>query len=398
METSLIIQEYKAVYEVAEKLATSGLIPKSFKSPADAWYAMLTGQELGLTPIASLHNIHLINGRISLSADSMMALVMAHPQYFGSSIEEKPGSCTVTLKRKNPQGFIDERTATFTMDDAKTASLLGKDNWKGFPKRMLKARAQAYACRDLFPEILSSLLSKEEAEDLPPAGATVETPKYEVIEPGQTVEQIKEKPTKAQLAAASKKALDLIDKLGKNTADTTMSADHIKAWAKNGNLEAIEDTIANYERRLAVMQKPEPAQEALPEPVSVSEPEPEPEVDNKAIYANIRKGIAVLAKNRIDSYDQVDRVKNSYTKHLGHDKPEACTDPVKLEAYLTHLRAKYTQWQAATAAGNLDKEKAQMLTSLGGLGEERRQHYTKCISEARTFEDLHLLNEIIMGE
>jgi len=159
------IEIYTALQEISNSLAPSKL--HQHHNPADAYFAVMIGQDLGLSPAASLQNIYNVNGRPSLYADMKLALVKQHPEYAGCEIVGDAKQCTVTLHRKNANGVIDTIISTFTMQDAERAKLTNKDNWKMYPQRMLKARALSYACNDLFPDAMVGLMSVEEAKDIP---------------------------------------------------------------------------------------------------------------------------------------------------------------------------------------------------------------------------------------
>jgi len=47
--------------------------------------------------------------------------------------------------------------AEFSMEDAKRAAVLGKDNWKNYPRAMMKARAMAEVCREACADVLSGV-------------------------------------------------------------------------------------------------------------------------------------------------------------------------------------------------------------------------------------------------
>jgi hypothetical protein len=69
---------------------------------------------------------------------------------------------------------------TFTWQDAKTAHLVDKDNWRNWPKRMVLARARGFNLQDNFTDLLGGLPVREtfdldpgeriavEAEPMPP--------------------------------------------------------------------------------------------------------------------------------------------------------------------------------------------------------------------------------------
>jgi len=159
------IEIYTALQEISNSLAPSKL--HQHHNPADAYFAVMIGQDLGLSPAASLQNIYNVNGRPSLYADMKLALVKRHPEYAGCEITADAKQATVTLHRKNANGVIDTVISTFTIQDAERAKLTNKDNWKMYPQRMLKARALSYACNDLFPDAMVGLMSVEEAKDIP---------------------------------------------------------------------------------------------------------------------------------------------------------------------------------------------------------------------------------------
>jgi hypothetical protein len=159
-----------ALQPVAKELAQSRL--HGHRNPADVLFVLSVGQALGLNAATALMNIYNVNGMPSLKADLKLALAKQHPEYAGCEIDSKPDKCTVTMYRNNGREK-ESITITFTLDDAKTANLTGKDNWKKYPARMLKARAVSYAVNDLFPDIVFGLMSKEEADDLVESKAAV---------------------------------------------------------------------------------------------------------------------------------------------------------------------------------------------------------------------------------
>jgi hypothetical protein len=76
-------------------------------------------------------------------------------------------TCVVVRKGMDPVA------RTFSVEDAKMAKLWEKQGpWSDYPKRMLQMRARGFACRDAFPDALRGIISREEAEDMPPVQAT----------------------------------------------------------------------------------------------------------------------------------------------------------------------------------------------------------------------------------
>lgn len=151
--------------EVAKLMAHSGMVPKQYEgNPGAVLVAIQMGAELGLSPLSSIQNIAVINGRPSLWGDAVLALVVSDPRCEDvvESLDEKTMTATCMVKRVGRTPI--ERT--FSMGDAKTAGLAGKQGpWSQYPKRMLQQRARGFALRDAFPDKLRGIISSEEAGD-----------------------------------------------------------------------------------------------------------------------------------------------------------------------------------------------------------------------------------------
>jgi hypothetical protein len=151
--------------EVAKLIAHSGMVPKSYEGNTGAvLVAIQMGSELGLSPMGSLQSIAVINGRPSIYGDAMLALVVSRRDCEDviESFDEKTMTATCMVKRSGRSPI--ERT--FSMADAKTAGLMGKQGpWSQYPKRMLQQRARGFALRDSFPDALRGIVSTEEAGD-----------------------------------------------------------------------------------------------------------------------------------------------------------------------------------------------------------------------------------------
>lgn len=124
----------------------------------------------------SLMQVVVVNGRMTLYAETMLALVKQNPEYGGITFDVQETQCTVTLKRRMKNGIEDVAITTFSETDAKKAGLMGKDNYQKHPKRMYRARALAWACKEAFPDLFSGIYTPEEIEELkePPQMADFE--------------------------------------------------------------------------------------------------------------------------------------------------------------------------------------------------------------------------------
>jgi hypothetical protein len=131
------------------------MVPRALRGRPEAIVAVvLAGHELGLGPMQSLAQVNLIQGRPSLAAEAMRALVMAA----GHTLVVEAGDDAATV-RAHRRDWPAEQWATFrfTLADAERAGLLGKDTWKQYPRAMLSARATSEACRATFPDVLAGI-------------------------------------------------------------------------------------------------------------------------------------------------------------------------------------------------------------------------------------------------
>ena len=151
-------------YQMGKILASSGLMPKGMDTAERVCVALQYGYELGLSPMVSINNIAVVNGKPTLGTDVMHAIVRHSKEYGGVEWvcqDDKRAECIVHRINAN---YKEEVRGVFTIEQAKAAGLANKDNWKNYPARMLKHRALSYALRDAFPDVLSGICSPDEME------------------------------------------------------------------------------------------------------------------------------------------------------------------------------------------------------------------------------------------
>jgi hypothetical protein len=152
--------------EYAKMIATSGLVPKDYIDNAGAVIvAIQMGAELGLSPMAALQNISVINGRPAVWGDAGLAIVQTHAEFVEMKETSGPGwaECTLTRRGRLPV------TRRFTLEHAREAQLLNKPGpWQTYRERMLQMRARWWAMRDLFADALKGIYGAEEASDMTP--------------------------------------------------------------------------------------------------------------------------------------------------------------------------------------------------------------------------------------
>lgn len=161
----IIPQSFEDAYRLARVFAATKMVPKDFQDkPEDCCVAILQGLELGLSPMAALQSIAVINGRPCLWGDGMIAVVRASGLLEWIKETDDGSTATCTVKRK---GEPEPVTRTFSQEDAKRAGLAGKSGpWTQYPQRMRPARARSWALRDVFADVLKGIQSAEEQNDV----------------------------------------------------------------------------------------------------------------------------------------------------------------------------------------------------------------------------------------
>ena len=201
-DTDSWVQMLPAVGELAEAVNRTDFVPGPLRGHAPAVAAaILAGREIGLPPLMSLQHIHIIDGRPTLSAQMQRSLALA-AGYHLRVVETNTTRCIVEGRRS----AADEWTrVTWTLDDAKKAGLLGRQNWQKHPRRMLQARATGELCQLVFSDAIAGMAATEEAEDDAegPGAVLVNGSEKPAQRTAQRRQRIPERPTGAAPAAAT---------------------------------------------------------------------------------------------------------------------------------------------------------------------------------------------------
>ena len=124
----------------AEIIAPTHFVPGGLRGKPDEIHAcVMLGRELGLGPMRSLSWVILVDGRPSLYAEGVRALILAR----GHELRVTEWTKTRCVLAGRRAGSSDWQEVTYTIDDAKQAGLAGKPTWRAYPQEMLLARATA---------------------------------------------------------------------------------------------------------------------------------------------------------------------------------------------------------------------------------------------------------------
>ncbi len=156
------------------------------KKPMEALALMLIAQSEGKHPATVFSQYHVIQGRPALKSDAMLARF----QQAGGKVEwHDHTNEKVSATFIHPQGGA--LTVDWDMPRAKEAGLTGKDNYKKFPRQMLRARVISEGVRAVYPGVLQGMYTPEEVQEF---DAPRTAPRSVKAEPVVVVEQVIEAP------------------------------------------------------------------------------------------------------------------------------------------------------------------------------------------------------------
>lgn len=183
--------------QMANHIVKSGLF--GIRKVEEAVALMLIAAAEGRHPGTVAAEYHIIQGRPALKADA----ILARFQSAGGRVEwsEYTDECVCGTFTHPAGGSL---KVDWDMTRAKAAGLGSKDNWKKYPRQMLRARVISDGVRGVYPAVLQGFYTPEEVQDFA-ASAPVAVPatpiedkpkrkKAEVIEIVQTPAEIVQTP------------------------------------------------------------------------------------------------------------------------------------------------------------------------------------------------------------
>lgn len=155
--------EWKILNELAQQMVPTGFLPASIKTPTQALLIMLKGRELGVPPLYAASNIVIIQGKPTVNAEMMLALI--YRDHGKSAIRVKASDdhqCTIEYRLA---GWADVIAYSFTIEQAQKAGLMSNQTWQKYPAAMLRARCISAVARMAFPECIAGMYVPGELGD-----------------------------------------------------------------------------------------------------------------------------------------------------------------------------------------------------------------------------------------
>lgn len=182
MANEIVVHSLGDMQTMAKAIAESGLF--GMKSPQQALALMLVAQSENQHPATITQDYDIIQGKACRKTHS----VLARFQLMGGKVEwhtlSQEAACATF---SHPQGG--SLRIDWTIEMARKANLTGKDNWKNYPRAMLRARVIAEGVRAIYPAAIGGMLVPEEADDTP-----IVQPERDITPPAGAIEQPAGKP------------------------------------------------------------------------------------------------------------------------------------------------------------------------------------------------------------
>lgn len=183
--------EWTAMKQQASVIAKSGLAPRAVSTPEKILVIAMKARELSLPPMQGLSHIHIVEGRPTLSAELMVALVQRAGHKL-RVLETSSQKCVVEGVRADDPRYPSR--VEWTMDDARAAGVAGKGPWKSYPAAMLRARAISALCRFAFADVLmgAAYVPEELGAEVNEDGEVLSVPDQQGAAPGTSAERHQE--------------------------------------------------------------------------------------------------------------------------------------------------------------------------------------------------------------
>ena len=156
---------------------------KQNKTAEQAFVSIMAGQELGVGAYTAMNNLHIIEGKVTMSAALVGSMIKKSPEYDYRIVQHDAQQCEIAFfEHGHAAGWIDVGHSTFTMADAQQANLVKAGGaWNTYPKAMLFARALTQGARWYTPNVfMGAIYTPDELGAQVTAGATDDDVEYDV--------------------------------------------------------------------------------------------------------------------------------------------------------------------------------------------------------------------------
>jgi hypothetical protein len=179
--TGVQVQENNLpIMQFLQKLIDSNQLPAHIKTANEAFTVVQMGKELGFPTMQAMHYLIPIQGKLSLSAKAIGAILRRHGVTYtttedavyvykdGTTSDYPVGGDSKPVDRRTTIVFSrdnQKEKVSFGWVDATSMGLTVKDNWKRMPKEMLFARCLSKGANRIASDLLLGLYNTDELFD-----------------------------------------------------------------------------------------------------------------------------------------------------------------------------------------------------------------------------------------
>jgi 5'-3' exonuclease len=158
-ERQLEPQSMNQAVQLAQLLFKARLF-SAYGTPEAVLSTVLSGRELGLSAMASLRAFHVVEGKPTMAADALRALVLKSGKAKTFRCTERTAqAATFTTTREGEEPM----ELRYTIEEAQAAGLVKNGgSWTKNPADMLVARASSKLARLVYPDVVAGLYAPEE--------------------------------------------------------------------------------------------------------------------------------------------------------------------------------------------------------------------------------------------
>lgn len=177
---------FDKLMEMSTMLAKSTIIPVTYQNrPENVFIACDMASRMGISPMLLMQNLHIIQGKPSMSGQFIGALLKSYPRFSNLKLNYKGvantdnWACFVTAHDNTTDEELKGAEVSIKMAKAEGWYQKSGSKWQTMPELMLAYRAYAFFGRQHAPELLAGLYTTDEIEDSTPI-VTVDDPFVEV--------------------------------------------------------------------------------------------------------------------------------------------------------------------------------------------------------------------------
>lgn len=161
------VQEFTQISALCQTLATAPHYSKLGQGGVLAIW--LTAREMNLPPMLCLNGgMYTFSGAVSLSSH-LINMLIESAGHRADVIELNDKICTIEFVRGDrKEGEGKRYKHSFTIEEARIAGLLNKDNWRKFPKPMLHSRCLSAGAKIFLPLVMMGVYAHGEIGNYEP--------------------------------------------------------------------------------------------------------------------------------------------------------------------------------------------------------------------------------------